>query len=452
MSRHHEDIPPPVVSCGESTAAPPTGLKQPEGQTAAATEEGGLTPPDVRHNLAVVVMLDAIFTMGAADFVIALQPLLVHLKASNTLIGLVTGASFMTVPGLILSPWISQRFRVKKWYLFIAHLPYLGMFLLIGLALIFSGRLELSDRTLLALVVGLMLANWFFGGFVSLPHQEYIAACVPMSHRGRMTGFSTCIGGGLSIVSAAIGGYVLLKVSKPMAFGYLFLMTWLICQSGYLLALFGRERPVPVEKAPKPWSREMLAALWEDKAYIRVIVVVFLNFVLQYPAIAFVNIYGFRTLGMIAATAAIIQVITQVFRVGPSPVIGLLTDRLGAKRVYPYCSLFLAAAVLMPLLVANQYGVYISVALSTIYMTLFYAASYPLIFGVPKPEHRSGHFTVQLLTGFIAMALGPILMGRAIDAFSYRPVFVVVLVLALLSFPFARWMFSVLSDDPKAYS
>ncbi len=149
-----------------------------------------LTTADVTHNVKVLVFLDAIFFMGGYDLAVVVGPLYVWLGMSNTLIGVITGATVFGLLGVLVSPWISRHFPVKKIYMLAANVPYLLPWLISGLVLIFADRLGLGRGQLTYVICGLAIATAFFGGFVTLPHQEYVAACIPMSHRGRYTGYS----------------------------------------------------------------------------------------------------------------------------------------------------------------------------------------------------------------------------------------------------------------------
>ncbi|MHB9036692.1 MAG: MFS transporter [Armatimonadota bacterium] len=406
---------------------------------------------DIRHNMIVVILLDSIFAMGFADLNIALQPLLVYLNASNATIGLATGATSAGLLGLFLSPWISRRFRVKKWYMFVTHLPYLGALGMIGLVIVLSRRFGIADPLLLKLVFCLIMAHWFFAGFVALPHQEYVAACIPMSHRGRYNGLSSAAGAVLGIVSSVIGGWILLRVSKPMAFGYLFLMTWAISQSGYIAALFAREKPTPVEKSPKPWSKDMIKCIWDDKGFFRLLLLGSCFGILVLSATAFVPVYGYRELHMIPATAAVIQLITMIIRIGLSALIGVFVDKISPKRVYPYMMLVVAASLIPVILIRSPYAVYTSIAINTVFSIGFGAASMALLYGLPSPEKRSSYFTVSLIISYLVGTCGPVVTGLVLDVVSYRVLFGVVAVIAVGFYPFAKFMLAPLSDHSKDY-
>lgn len=412
-----------------------------------------LTTKEIRRNMICVILLDAIFCTGWTDLMLAVQPFLSYLKASNLMIGLISGAGWAGLPGVLLSPFITRRFRYKKWYMFCVHIPYLLPIAAAGIGVIYSQKLGLTENsTMLSFVLVVFLVHWFFGGFVSLPHQEYVAAVIPMSHRGRYSGFSSSIGGVMSIVAASLGGIILLRVSQPIAYGYIFLMSWFILQSGYISSLFAKELPTPVEKSPAPWSKSMVTAVWADKPFVRLIALQMLATMTLIPIFGFVNIYGFKELHMLPATSALIQLITQIARISSSFLIGLLTDRLGPKRVLPYWMLVAAVSLSMPIFIPNAYGVYTSVVFSTVYTTGAMAAFMALVYGLPKPENRAGHFTVQLILFYIANSLGGIMVGRVCDVLSFRTAFTLFAVIALLLFPLAKYVTSSLSDNLKSYS
>lgn len=182
----------------------------------------GLSKEDVEHNIRVNVLVAAVFQIGAADMALASGPLLVYLAASNSLIGFISGLGWMSLIGVFLSPFISRMCHRKKWYMFWAHVPYIGAWGVIGLLVVLSQQLGVSNPTLLFWFTVLSAANLFFAGFVTLPSQEFLAACIPMSHRGRYTGYSMSVGAVGSLISVSIGGVLLHCLTKPMSFGWLY--------------------------------------------------------------------------------------------------------------------------------------------------------------------------------------------------------------------------------------
>ncbi len=394
-----------------------------------------MPPRTIRRNMTCCVMMDAIWNMGWSDVMMALSPLLVYLNASNALIGVVTGAMFLCIPGVLLSPFITRRFPYKKWYFLTANVPYLFALAAAGIATIISPRAGWSNSTLLTIVAASMIIHWFFGGFVALPHNEYLVACIPSSHRGRLTGLSYSVGSILGIVSTMIGGVILLKLPKPMSFGILFVMAWFIMQSGYVAALFAKEQRTPVEKSPKPWSIEMIKAFWNDKNYVKfTITQLLLTLFLGTAMWQFINIYGLKDLKMAPATSAVMLLVSQVVRIAASTPLGILTDRIGPKRLYPMCMLAAAVVYWPAVLMRNELGVYISIGLSVIFLAGVSTSGSVLSYSLPKPEYRAGHYTILTLFGVVVMSLGPILVGLLADTFSYRGIFMFISGVAVVLF------------------
>ena len=419
---------------------------------AAAGRADELSEADAKHNVKVNVLLDAIYCLGAADFALAAGPMYVFLGASNTMIGTINALAILALLGVILSPYISNCFPYKKKYLFVVHLPYIGAYGLIGFGVIFSQSLGWSNHQLLNFVFAMMVLNFLASGFVALPHQEFLSACIPMHYRGRYTGFSMGLGSAGSIVSSLVGGIVLLHVTKPMAFGWLYVMIWFFCQLGYVLCLFAREPRTPVENSPKPYSKGMFVSLWKDKNYLRVLVINFLFFTLINPAFIFVPIYGYKELHMIPATAAVIAVVQQVVRALLSSHIGIFTDRWSAKKLFPVW-LAVAALSFVPLFIMkNAYAVYISSALSALCLVGAMASFNALIFGLPSPENRSGHFTIQILLRNFSEFAGMLLMGVLCDKLGFSMVFAVWVLLSLAFLIMAWKLLKPLSSDSKDYT
>lgn len=407
----------------------------------------------IRRNMMSLVLLETTFWTGSADINLALQPLLVFLGASNTMIGYVNGATFMGLIGVILSPWITRRFPFKKWYLFVGNVPYLTAIAAMGVLAVLNQSVGLDKGMLLWWVFGLYLTHWFFGGFVTLPCTEYIAACIPMSHRGRLTGYAYSAAGGTAIGAALLGQHILKTVEKPQAFGYVLLLGWAFCQLGYTCALFAKERKTPVEKSPPPYSKEMFLALLKDRAYVNLLILYFLYTTCFYTTtFNFVNIYGFKQLHMALWTAATMTIVAQVSKLLTSAPMGLFIDRLTPKRTLPYIFFVAAASWAAPLAISGPMGVYVSVALGTICVTGLISAQTALICGLPSPEHRAGHFTIQILLMYAALTIGPIAIGRMCDAMPYKTVFMIMTLISIAFFPLGRRMLRGMPDDVKSYN
>ena len=412
-----------------------------------------LSARDIRRNMICCILLDAIYVTGWTDYQLALQPFLVWLGASNFMIGVINGAQWMALPGMILSPYITRRFRFKKWYMVGAHVPYLLPLGLAGLFVVYGNHLGLvSKPQLLQMVLVLSLTSVFFGGFVSLPHQEYVAAVIPMSHRGRFTGYSQGVGGVAGIAASFVGGIILYRMPKPMSFGWVMFLSYALIQMGYLVALLAREKPTPVEMSPQPWSKDMLNAVLKDKMFMKIVWLGFLGNFALFPTLVFVNTYGFRDLHMIPATSATIQIIGQATRIVGSVIIGLLVDRFAPRKALPYIMLFGGLCLLPVVILRNSMGVYIVSGLGQLFCVGFWASMNALIYGIPRPENRAGCYTIQIIITQMGSALGPLALGLSCDYVPYISVFVGVIITSVVAFIIAKIVCNELPADLKDYS
>ena len=446
-------------------------------QEEVLVDSGPMPDADIRHNLKAIVLLDVIWAMGAKDIQLAMKPLLVYLGASNFLIGVITHQRWVALIGMFLTPWITRRFPRKKWYLFLVNVPYIAAMGILGFVVLESRRMDLIhniwsiklnlplglgvDLTLpfLLMFAGAMaIMHQFFAGFVALPHNEYIAACVPMSHRGRYSGYSHAFGLVMAFGTASLGKWIIQSIPKPMCFGYLFLMAWGIWQSGYVMALFAREKPTPVEKSPKPWSRAMLSAAWNDKGYLRVVM---LFSVLGVFTVAgeFIDVYAFKGLKVPLYYKAIFMQIGIIVGIPTYYYGGKIVDRLGPKRIVSWWSfgimLSYLPVVLIPVLIrfhiAPVWGIYGHIFLGQPLLALWGMADKVLLYGLPKPENRAGHYTLQLMIAYASSSIGGMLMGYILDRVEYLIVFTAVPIMALVCYPLTRWAVREVADDPKAY-
>lgn len=431
------------MQISHTNTAPETGTKN--------SEIPALSERDIRRNMIFVILLDAISGMGTTDIGIAMAPMWIYLGASNSLIGFTQSLGFVGLISVALIPFLSRRFRYKKWLLFGAQIPYVGVWGLIGLALIFGPGIGMDKSSILKFCIILSVMQMFLGGFTGVPHQEYVAACIPMSHRGRFTGYSWAIGAVLGLGVAYAGKIMLDQLQKPASIGMLFIISWFICQFGYVFALFGKERPVPTEDVPTPWSRKMLAAAWHDKEYMWVIVIWDLFLAFYWPALfTFMPIYGIRNLGMAFSLSAVFMIIRSIISIVGAPSIGYLTDRFSAKRMFIFWTI-VASINFVPLIaLRNSIGVYIAMVGGAIVVTGLTTAGNTLMYGLPKSKDRTGHYSIQQLMQSVCSTFGPLLVGRMCDISFPYALTGVTLVAVGLSVASMK-MLAGLSENPLDY-
>ena len=386
----------------------------------------GLSPADARRNFACLVWKGSVFAMGWAEVMVVLQPLLVHFGASNTQIGLVQGVLAASLPGMLVSPWITRRFARKKLYLYLADSLYLLPIGLVGAAVWFRGGEWLGGpgpaghAAMVTAIVWLMAAGQVAAGFGALPNQEFFASAIPMRLRGRLAGVSAGVGGLLGLAAAAIAAQILTSMPKPQGYGALLVLGWLLCQLADTAVWLVREPPTPVEHSPPPWSRAMWRAFFRDKPFLRVAICICLASPFLGQLAVFSSAFAFRELGFQAQMAAWLAMTASAARLALSPPAGWLTDRWGARPSLVFWTAAGAFGFLLLAVWPGTFSVFAAAGIAAVAFSGFSGAMNALTAGIPRPENRAGHFT---LLGFCMVAshsAGPPAIGWIIDQTGYR--------------------------------
>lgn len=409
----------------------------------------GWSKKDIKHNIFVMVMLIVIFELGWEDFQIALMPYLVDLGMSNTSIGFIRAATIFTLPGLFLSPFISRKLKQKKLYAWGANMLYILMIGLLGLSVVFSEHLGLSKASLITVTFILLISHHFIAGFVSLPVQEFISGCIPASFRGRYNGLSHTTGAVAGLATTGLSAWILLTQPKPTAFGYLFLIAWVIGSLGWSAALFAREKPTDSKKVPVAWSKEMLLSVWHNVPFVRLTIVSFLCGALLSGGTSYIQLYGYNELKMGYYNAAIFTTIGLVSRLATAVPIGFVVDKYGPKRFMPYWGILQALGLAFPIILQNEWGVYLSIVSNVAFFGFFATARSIVGACIPKPEHRAGTYTVAMIVGHLGSSADKIIGGMLCDAVGYRMAFIIFAIGCILSTPAWIWVTNSLRDDRK---
>jgi MFS family permease len=414
------------------------------------SNQNELSPQNVRRNFLCLVWMGSVFAMGWSEVVVVLQPLLVHYGASNTQIGIVQGVLIATLPGMFLSPWITRRFRHKKIYLFVTDSLYLLPVGIVG-AVVWAGGAG-GNAAMVGFIVLMMLLGQIAAGFGGLPNQEFFTACIPMRMRGRLAGVSAGLGGVLGLAATGAAAWILEAMPKPQGYGALLVLAWLLCQLADSAVLLAKEPPTPVEQSPRPWGREMLNAFYDDHQFMRLTLAVCLISPLMGQLAVFSSVFAFRDLRFEAQMAAWLGMTAAGARLVLSPAGGWLTDAWGARRSLMLWAGLAGVGFLLLALFPSTATVFAAAGIAAVAGSGFSGAMNALTSGIPRPEHRAGHFTLLGFCMIAANSAGPLLAGRLFDAVSYRTGFAVLAVATAAAVIFSAWLLRNLSARAEDYS
>jgi MFS family permease len=409
-----------------------------------------MSPRDVRRNFVCLAWMGSVFAMGWSEVVVVLQPLLVHYGASNTQIGIVQGVLIATLPGMFFSPWITRRFPYKKVYLFVTDSLYLLPVGIVGAA-VWAGGAG-GDETMVNFIVLMMLLGQIAAGFGGLPNQEFFTACIPMRLRGRLAGVSAGLGGVLGLGATGVAAWILDAMPKPQAYGALLVLAWLLCQLADSAVLLARESPTPVEASPRPWSGEMWRAFFHDAKFLRVALAVCLISPLLAQLAVFSSVFAFRDLGFKAQMAAWLGMTAAGARLVLSPAGGWLTDAWGARRALLLWAALAGGGFLLLALFPGAASVFAAAGIAAVAGSGFSGAMNALTSGIPRPEHRAGHFTLLGFCMIAANSAGPLLAGWLFDRLSYREGFALLAAATAAVTAACAWLLRDLSPRAGDYS
>ena len=414
--------------------------------------EGFFTPAVIRRNMKMVILLEAILMTGSQDLGIALMPLLNYLTDSYTVIGFVQALAFASFVGSFLSPFITRRFPYKKWYYLTTVTLWALAPMVLGVILIASPLFAPSLMTLLVLTVVCYSIFQIITGFTVLPHNEFLASCIPPTHRGRMFGISTAIYALLSVGATYVSYLILDRMDKPGSYGYIFVMTCIIWLIGFAFASFAREKRTPVEKSPKPWSLTMLKAFWQDKPYIHYLGFFTLTQMTFIPVFGLLSNYGLKELGMADKMVAVMVGIGMTVLILTSAPSGWLIDKFTPKRVIPICMLLIGGGFLFFFFYFKTMGLFIGFTVVRVALAAYFPACTILAVSIPKPHHRAGHFAIQAIFFGAFLGIGPFFIGVISDLINPRLVILLTALVAFAFYPISKYMLRVLGDSWKTYS
>jgi MFS family permease len=196
----------------------------------------------------------------------------------------------------------------------------------------------------------------------------------------------------------------------------------------------------------------MWRAFLRDRRFLRVALAVCLISPLLGQLAVFSSVFAFRDLGFKAQMGAWLVAAAAASRMALSPAAGWLTDRWGAR---PSLLLWAACGALGFAVLAvfpGAVSVFFAAGLAAVAYSGFSGAMNALTSGIPRPEHRAGHFT---LLGFCMIVVGsavPLLIGGMFDRISYRTGFALLAGVSTGIVLFCAWLLRDLSRKAEDYS
>lgn len=400
-----------------------------------------LNPGVVRHfkgNFFANVM-DAGFWFLGDSFVAAytIMPVFMStLTESPILIGLIPaleGAGWF-LPQLFLARFLEDKKRrlpiVLKLGL-LDRIPFL--FLAIGTFVI----AKVDEGVAVALVLIMYMIKTFSSGLVALPWQELIATVIPVSHRGRYWGSSLILGKLMGIVGAAVTGFLLVNISYPRNYAYMFGLGFICVSISYFFLAMNIEPEIERSISPDNrnlnlWGR-MGKILGADKNFLKFLLnrgLVFLSFM----GLGFITVYGIQQFNLPLSYSAYFTILMLVAEVIGFGVWGYMGDKKGYKIVLELSSLLLALGLLSLLFVESIWTLFLAFGVISLAHSGEYLADQNIAmeFG-PEPDRPTYIGMSKTLTGpFLLVA--PVIGGGLVNLWGYQSMFFIAMIFSILAF------------------
>ncbi len=334
-------------------------------------------------------------------------------------------ASSLQSMGMMLTPLVGANLiEHRKRVLpvgFVTGSLMRGTILMIALAGFF---LE-GTATLIAILVCLTLQG-LFAGMQGVIFNFLTSKTIPVSKRGRLTGFRNFLAGILTAGVAWAGGvYLIGENPTPAGYSWTFLLAFLLTSIGLSMMLILREPEPPIVTSRRSLLSSIgsvPALLREDPAFTRYCLARTLA-TTGLMAMPFYILYAGQSLGL---TGQFLGVVTFVFSISGTVsnlMWGAVADRTGFRFTFLLsCGVWIAATLL--LMVANGFIVTVVVFIGIgAALQGFQSSSMNLTLEFGNREGLPMRIAIANTISGLAGAIGPLLGGLLAAYFGYLLVF-----------------------------
>ena len=346
---------------------------------------------------------------------------------SNLVVGLalsLQGLGQMITP-MVGANLISHRSRVLPIGFMLGSLMRLCV-LLMGLA----GFLLEDQMTLIAVVILLGLFG-LFEGMQGVTFNFLMSKVIPVSKRGRLTGFRNFLAGLTSAGVAYIGGtYLIGADSSVEGYSWTFIMAFALTATGLLMLLGVREPEPPTLRAQTSLGqqlREVPALLKAEKSFRRYIVARAIA-TMGRMAMPFYILYAGQTIGLSGETLGIVTFAFTMSGTFSNLLWGYLADARGFRLVMLMTSVLWILSMLL-LLVSTDFIVTVIVFVGIGAATQgFENAARNIVLEFGDRENLPVRIALANSVSQVTGSIGPLLGGVLSTALGYESVFIVSIV------------------------
>lgn len=328
---------------------------------------------DKLHHNFVVNILDACFfgfgLVGLASYVTIIPLFLSYLTDSTALIGFMATMFQIgwQVPQLFTSNRVAGLKRFKPmviWMTLIERVPYFGLAVVAFLVPV------VGKQVALILTIGLLVIQSFGGGFTGTAWQSMISKIMPANRRGTFFGMQSAFANLFAAFGALFASILLGASTFPNNFAVLFFIAGLSMMLSFaFLAMAYEPESEPQDRVePVKWREfwQRLKIILEQEPNFRWFLVARSLTSLSVTAISFFTIYGIRQFEMTPEFAGIMTSVLLISQTISSPMLGILGDRWGHRRILAFGNLMMVLAIFIALIAPDVSWFYAVFALTGI--------------------------------------------------------------------------------------
>jgi len=338
------------------------------------------------------------------------------------------------MPQLFMAPYVERQSKLKSLVIKIGSLERLSyLFLAIG-ALVLP---RMGKGIALAVILFLVIYKAFVSGLVALPWQEIVARVIPVSHRGRLYGWSMLLGKLLGVGGAALTGYFLREIPFPQNYSLTFFVGFILLAVGIGVFAFTiepeRKIELPQRKMPTRRREKTREILSKDVPFRNFIFSRFLAFI-GYMAMGLFAVYGIDKFDLSTDYSATFTVVLLAASIFGYAVFGVLGDRKGNKIIFAASDVLMIFSLVVILFSESLAGLYVVFALVGVAQSGAIIADMNMVMEFSTPEDRPTYMGVfKTLTG-PGFLISPLIGGGMVELWGYQAMFLVSILIMVVAF------------------
>ena len=338
------------------------------------------------------------------------------------------------MPQLFMAPYVERQSKLKSLVIKIGSLERLSyLFLSIG-ALVLP---RMERRIALAVILFLVIYKAFVSGLVALPWQEIVARVIPVSHRGRLYGWSMLLGKLLGVGGAALTGYFLREMPFPKNCSVTFFVGFILLAVG--IGVFAltiepeRKIQAPQQKMPTRRREKIREILSRDVPFRNFVISRFLAFI-GYMAMGLFAVYGIEKYQLSTDYSATFTMVLLAGSILGYAVFGVIGDRSGNKLIFAISDVLMILSLVLIAFSESLSGLYLIFALVGVAQSGAIIADMNMVLEFSHPKDRPTYIGVfKTLTG-PGFLISPLIGGGMVELWGYQTMFLVSILIMAVAF------------------